>query len=65
MMKKGKEIRNKVRDIVEEQRDIAAKEQSCNTETMTPNFQNLLNFMQKQIMTHQGNLKAGGAENQQ
>ena len=58
---KGKEIRNKLREHEEEQRAISDKEQSCNTETTTPNFQDLLNFMQKQMMTHQGNLNAGGA----
>ena len=59
---KRKEIRNKLREHEEEQRAIAAKDKSCNTETTTPNFQNLLNFIQKQIMAHQGNLNAEGVE---
>ena len=56
---KRKEIRNKLREHEEEQRAISDKEQSCNTETITPNFQDLLNCMQKQMMTHQGKLNKG------
>ena len=62
---KKKEIRKKLRYHEEEQKAIAAKELSHNIDIMLPNLQDLLNFMQEQMLTHEGNLIAEKTENQQ